>query len=191
VFEASASVIAAACDTVAPQGIVAVVPLQDPGGMPERVSLALVLDSLQDPGNLGTILRTAQAAGADGVWLTPGSVDPYNAKVVRSGMGAHFRLPIHMDTELPDLRVLVTRVDQVLAAATCGKALYFDANWVVPSLLVIGNEAWGVGPEVATILTGSVRIPMPGGAESLNAAVATAVILFEAIRQRSVAGRAG
>jgi TrmH family RNA methyltransferase len=186
VLEVDASVLQHAADTVTPQGVLAVVPFPElePVSVP---GLAVVVDGLQDPGNLGTLLRTAEAAGVGHVLLAPGTVDPYNPKVVRGAAGAHFRLPI---TVADDWEQVGARVHgRAIWLADPGAELaYYDADWTRPSALIIGSEAHGAGPEAKRIATGRLVIPMVGEAESLNAAVSAAVILFEARRQRSSAG---
>lgn len=185
VFQVTDGVLQAAADTVTPQGIVAVVPFSTPPA-PADSTLILVSDGVHDPGNLGTLLRTAQAAGVDHVILAPDTVDPYNPKVVRAGMGAHFRLPMTVVQDWPAIASLVSGRSIWLADAAARRA-YYDVDWTPPSALVIGGEARGAGPEARRLATGSIAIPMAGGAESLNAAVAASVILFEARRQRAQA----
>lgn len=155
--------------------------------LPEDGRLLLLLDGVSDPGNLGTMLRTAAAAGVDAVLLAPGCVDTYNPKVVRGGMGAHLRLPI-LHLEWPQIAPIVERTTVWLAEAS-GATRYTDVDWTQPATLVIGNEAHGPGTAAQALSNGSVMIPMAAATESLNAATAGAVILFEAARQRGF-GRA-
>jgi TrmH family RNA methyltransferase len=177
----SEEVMATISDTETPSGVLAIVPIQ-PRPLPEAPTLFLVLDAVTNPGNLGTILRSAAAAGADGVLLSPGCVDAYNPKVVRGGMGAHLRLPIHhltweeISLQLKGLSVWV--------ATAAGELPYTAVAWQTPSALIIGGEAHGPGPEAMQLATGRIAIPMHRHTESLNAAVAASVILFEAARQR-------
>jgi TrmH family RNA methyltransferase len=174
----SDAVLAACADTQAPQGVVAVLPWLD---LAPRPGVILILDRLRDPGNLGTILRSAEAAGVGLVCLAPGTVDPYNPKVVRGAMGAHFRLP----TSSLDWPTIAERVAgrAVWLADSAGEVTYEAVDWTQPSALIVGSEAAGVGRDAAALATGRVSIPMMGGAESLNAAMAATVILFEAARQ--------
>lgn len=171
-------------ETVAPQGVLAVFPFPEPPPTPPgEVPLALVLDRIRDPGNLGTLLRSAAAAGVTAVYLSAASVDPFNPKVVRAGMGAHFRVPLRpLDPE--DIAAL--RRDyplRVLAAA--GAPTRYDAlDWRGAAAVIVGSEAEGVGPAVAALATTNAAIPLAAGVESLNAAIAGSVLLFEAIRQR-------
>ncbi|RPI55395.1 MAG: RNA methyltransferase [Chloroflexi bacterium] len=175
----SDAVLAACAGTETPQGVLAVVPV--PRVAP-REGLILVVDRLRDPGNLGTLLRSAEAAGAGQVVLAPGTVDAYNPKVVRGAMGAHFRLAV-IEMGWPAIAGLLAGRAVWLAEAG-GKVAYDRVDWTLPSALIVGGEAEGAGEEAAQVATGRVRIPMAGGAESLNAAMAATVILFEAARQR-------
>jgi TrmH family RNA methyltransferase len=178
----SPAVLAAASDTQNPQGLLAVVPMPALP-LPAALTLALVLDGLGDPGNLGAILRAASAAGVQAVFLAPGTVDPYNPKVVRAAMGAHFHLPL-VSTGWDDLARQLAGLDLWLAEARAGTA-YSSVDWRRPSALIIGSEAAGPSTPARRLAANQVHIPMPGPAESLNAAIAAAVILFEAARQRS------
>ena len=142
----------------------------------------LILDRLRDPGNLGTILRTALAAGVEGVLLAPGTVDATNPKAVRAGMGAHFRLPMAaMDWDEIAHAVAGCRV--YLADAR-GSISYTDADWTGRVALIVGGEAAGAGSRAHALAEATVAIPIAAGVESLNAAVAAGVLLFEAARQR-------
>lgn len=179
--EVSEAVMASMSDVETPQGILAVLPMR-PRSLPQSPSLLLVLDGLKTPGNLGTILRTAAAAGADGALLAPGSVDAYNPKVVRGAMGAHLRLPIH-HVNWNEIRDLTNNTTTWLAAAS-GAVSYTDANWRRPSTLIIGSEAHGGSARARKLAQGTIFIPMHADTESLNAAMAAGIILFEAMRQR-------
>lgn len=179
------SVIRAVSDTQSPQGIVAVFPFVERALPADLGKLVLVLDGLSDPGNVGTVLRTAEAAGVRGVILAEGCVDPYNPKVLRGAMGAHFRLQLLDGLSWRQIGVLLGDRAAWLASAG-GGVPYYDVDWTKPSVLVIGSEATGPGAEARRLAAGQITIPMAGGAESLNAAIAAAVILFEALRQQSV-----
>lgn len=186
VMELAPAVFAALTDTVTSQGVIAVLPLpQLPP--PAAPRLALVLDQVRDPGNMGTILRSAEAAGVDLVLLPPGCTDPWSPKVVRAGMGAHFRLPI-LAGDWPVLAHHLAGRPVWLAEAQ-GAVAYDRVDWTVPSVLVIGGETTGLSAEAGRLATGRVAIPMAGPVDSLNAAMAATVILFEAARQRRVAAR--
>jgi TrmH family RNA methyltransferase len=177
----SEAVLAACSDTETPPGLLAVLPMPELA-LPDPLTLALVADGLADPGNLGTLLRTASAAGVQVLFLTEGTVDAFNPKVVRGAMGAHLRLPIVSvpASELPQ-RLAGLRV--WLAEARQGEP-YDRVDWRPPSALVIGGEARGPQDSARALSPSLVHIPMQAGSESLNAAVAAAVILFEIARQR-------
>ena len=174
-------VFAAMAETVTPQGVLALLPMPRPP-LPLTPSLVLVLDGVRDPGNAGTLLRTAAAAGADIVIFGPGAVDPFNDKVLRGAMGAHFRLPLLVVEEWATVRAQLAGLACYVAEASQGIA-YDQVAWRQPTALVVGGEASGPGP-AAQQLCQPVHIPMHGATESLNAAVAGSVILFEAARQR-------
>ena len=180
-FAVSERVMKALADTVSPQGILAVVPFVELAP-PPSLSLALVVDRLRDPGNLGSILRSANAAGVEQVILAPKTVDPYNPKVVRGAMGAHFQLPI-VALSWPEIAETLAGV-QILLADVRAEQAYCEVDWTQPSALIIGGEARGASREARELAAAAISIPMPGEAESLNAAVAASVILFEAARQR-------
>lgn len=171
-------------ETESPPGLLAVVPIRSGLPVPDAV-LSVVADTLRDPGNLGTLLRASAAAGADEMLLGPGTVDAYNSKTVRGGMGTHFRLPIVPLTWPAIASHLAGR--PIWLADAHGDASYTEVDWTRPSALIVGGEADGASEEAKTLATGRVFIPMQRGIESLNAAVATAVILFEAQRQRRLA----
>ena len=191
----SPEVMKAASDTETPQGLLAVLALR-PLPLPPQPDFVLIPDGVRDPGNLGTILRTAAAASVQAVLLPPGSADPYAPKVLRSAMGAHFRLPVHsLDWEA--LRTYLNPPQPALAPAVfladaAGGQPYTQADLRRPLALVIGGEAAGAGAEMAALAQTRLHIPMPGGAdtgrpvESLNAAVAAAILMFEVVRQRSL-----
>jgi len=175
----SEAVLAACADTRTPQGVLAVVPFVQ---LQPRPGLILILDCLRDPGNLGTMLRSAEAAGVGQVLLAPGTVDPHNPKVVRGGMGAHLRLPV-VSLPWPAIAELVAGRAIWLADAAADVA-YDAVDWTLPAALIVGGEASGPGEQACALATGRVSIPMAGGTESLNAAMAATVILFEAARQQ-------
>jgi TrmH family RNA methyltransferase len=177
-------VLDAIADTEEPQGVVAVFPFPEPPTpMSEMSELLLAADGLRDPGNLGTLLRSAVGSGCTAVALTASSVDPYAPKVVRAGMGAHFRIPIRwLDWSQPD--PIFTACRNRFSAESRAPITYDAVDWTAPSALVVGSEARGISDAARSTLTGSVSIPLLGGLESLNAAVAGSIILFEAARQR-------
>jgi len=175
----SEAVMQACAETESPQGVLAVVPFHH---LPSRPGLILIVDRLRDPGNLGTILRSAQASGVGQVILSPETVDLHNPKVVRGAMGAHFWLPIaRLDWDA--IRERVSGRAVWLADAQ-GQVAYHQVDWRAPSVLIIGGEAEGAGQEARSLAGGRVAIPMAAESESLNAAMAATVILFEAARQQ-------
>ena len=178
------SLFARLSDVQTPQGILAVFPI--PQRQPDwqhPAPLMLVLDRLRDPGNLGTLLRAAAGAGVTAVYLTAESADPWNPKAVRAGMGAHFRVPI-LAFDRDAAGSLAARLPHRIVATAEAEHSYDEVDWTGPAALIVGGEAAGVGPELTTWGTAAARIPLAAGVESLNAAVAGAVILFEAARQR-------
>lgn len=173
-------VMAACSETESPQGLLVVLPR--PELRAAALDLVLVLDRLADPGNLGTIMRTCLAAGVDALAITPGSVDPYNPKVVRAAVGAHLHLPI-LYASVEALEASLKHLNIWLAEASAGTP-YDRVDWRPPSAVVIGAEAHGIGQSIRKLAGNQTHIPMASASESLNAAVAAAVILFEIRRQR-------
>jgi TrmH family RNA methyltransferase len=181
VHSVSDTVMAACSDTESPAGILIVAPFPEPE-IPDKLTLALVVDRMADPGNLGTLLRTAWAVGVEVLFLTEGCVDPFNPKVIRAGAGAHFRLPVlelHSDEVVDHLKGM-----ELWVAESREGVAYYEVDWRGPSALVIGSEAHGVGDRIGDVIKKRVHIPMREGVESLNAAVAASVILFEIVHQR-------
>ncbi len=166
-------------DTETPQGVLGVFAWPQPA-IPDVPSLVLVVDGWRDPGNLGTALRTAAAAGVPLVALMPGTVDAYNPKVLRAGMGAHFRVPLRSLTwhalrgQFPDHAVYL---------ADMGGAVPYDAvDWTRPALVVVGEEAHGLSDEARALPHTTIDIPMRHDAESLNAAVSASLLIYAARR---------
>jgi RNA methyltransferase, TrmH family len=171
-------------DTEHPQPLVAICAMPE-NPLPADSSFVVALDGVRDPGNLGTLLRSSAAAGADGVALLPGSVDPWNPKAVRASVGAVFALPLQQFSSAHDIveRTFLSRPNAVVADSD-GELAYDAVDWTQPSLLIIGGEAEGASHEVRTYADIVVNIPMAPGIESLNAAMAGAIIAFEVARQR-------
>lgn len=175
-------------DTVTPQGVLGIVEmpayhleelLQD-----ARHSYVL-LDDVRDPGNLGTIMRTAEGAGMSGVIMSKGTVDLFNSKVVRATMGAIFRVPFYYEENFPEMiEQMKFRNIPVYGTMMQGSMVYDEPDYTCGAGIVIGNEANGISPEVMEVLTAGIRIPMEGKLESLNASVAAAVLMYEVARQR-------
>lgn len=174
-------------DVQTPQGVLAVfsIPHISPD-LTAGTPLVLVLDRLRDPGNLGTLLRSAAGAGVDAVFLAPGTVDPWNTKVVRAGMGAHFRLPL-LPLDAGAMAALRERLPLRAVARADAPLAYDHVEWTLPAALVIGGEAEGISAELQAWGSDEIAVPLATGVESLNAAAAGAVILFEAARQRRAA----
>lgn len=184
------AVLATVSDTVSPQGVIVLaqrpsVPL-DQTLRADGALLLVGLDALQDPGNTGTIIRTAEAAGADAVLSLRGSVDPFAPKTLRSAMGSAFRLPIFCDLE-PERLLTLAADHHCLVVATDGRAStpYTDYDWRQPTLLLLGNEGSGIRPALLEASDVRLSIPMKRPVESLNVATAAAVLLFEARRARA------
>lgn len=194
VFELAAGVLERVASTTSPQNPIAIVRKRDHGSVPNLLAAAtfvVVLDRLGDPGNLGTVLRSAEAAGADLVVLTPGSVDPFNPKVVRSSAGAIFHVPVVTAT-IDDVGSAGMQLIGTTSHGFPGRTVlpYTEADLCGRIGIVMGNEAAGLPDEWSDTVgpVGSwVTIPHRGRSESLNVAMATTVIVFEAARQRTAA----
>lgn len=171
--------LAGMANTETPQGVLAVVPWPELP-IPAAPDLIVVADGWRDPGNLGTLLRTAAAAGVPLVLLTPGTVDPFNPKTLRAGMGAHFRVPV-LAPGWPEVMIRLGGRAVYLADAAA-TVPYDGVDWTHPSALVIGGEAHGVGPQTAALPHTRLLIPMAPGAESLNAAIAASLLIYAARR---------
>ena len=180
VYTLSGHAFAAVADTKTPQGIAAVLSRRV---RPLSGSRLLALDAVQDPGNVGTIIRTADAAGFDGVLLSPDCADLFSPKVLRSTMGSIFRMSFAFPPDLPAaLRDLRTKGYSVLSSQLDGDP-FFERKDVAPSfVLIIGNEGNGVSVSVKAEATHRLRLPMQGGAESLNAAVAAGIMMYDLTR---------
>jgi TrmH family RNA methyltransferase len=181
----------AVAETVTPQGVVAVVAAPEPAVLPESPRLVAVLERCSDPGNAGTVIRTADAVGADAVVLGAGSVDVWSGKCIRASAGSVFNLPVVTTLDVGTaLSALRDRGCQVFGTAADGAleldALSQDARLDAPTAWVFGSEAHGLGPALSDGLDGVVRIPISGRAESLNLAAAAAICLYSSARvQRS------
>lgn len=176
-------------DTKTPQGIMAIVKMLDYNMSDiipkDRTPLIVVLENIQDPGNLGTIIRTAEGAGATGILMSKDTVDIYNPKVIRSTMGSLFRMPfIYSDNIVESVKELKKNNIKTFAAHLMGRNFYYDENMSQPMAVLIGNEGNGLTDELSNEADIRIKIPMEGKLESLNAAVSTAVVLYESMRQR-------
>ncbi len=180
VYELPAHVLAAVCDTKTPQGIAAVVRMKEQSALGKHI---VVLDGVQDPGNVGTIIRTADAAGLDGVLLSTQCADVFSPKVLRATMGSIFRMNLRTTDDLPgELTKLREKGYSILSSQLDGTPFYEREKVAEQFALIIGNEGNGVSEQVQQTATHRVRLPMRGGAESLNAAIAAAIMMYELMR---------
>jgi TrmH family RNA methyltransferase len=181
VLELAPGVLERVAATVTPQPVLAVFPMLDVPVVPASGRFVVVMADVRDPGNAGTVLRSADASGADAVVCCGGTVDPYNPKTVRASAGSLFHVPIVVERDAAAALHALSGYRRVGAVVRGGED-YTDYDWTQPSALVLGNEAAGIGGELA--LDARVVIPMQGRAESLNVGMACAVLCFEAARQR-------
>ena len=201
VFHLAPGVLERVADTVTPQPVLAVLPMlwdpdPDPGQTatkapwpPDPGALIVVLVDVRDPGNAGTVLRAADAAGATAVVFAAESVDPYNPKTVRSSAGSLFHIPFAVHPDPITLAAGFSAAGfRTLATVVRDGEDYAALDWSVPSAVFFGNESSGLDPALSARLDGAVAIPMAGQAESLNVGVASAVVAFEAFRQRRGGG---
>ncbi|MEG1416231.1 MAG: RNA methyltransferase [Clostridium sp.] len=184
-YEIEESVLESICDTVNPQGVIGVCrkslyEVEDALG-----NLVAIIDGVQDPGNMGTIIRTCDAAGVSGIVILKGTVDIYNPKVLRSTMGSIFHMPIvHIDSLLSIKSRLDEKNYNILATSLEAKSSLYDYDFSNNTAFILGNEANGVSSESFSLATDLIIIPMEGSAESLNVGVANGVIVYEALRQK-------
>ncbi|WP_103124955.1 TrmH family RNA methyltransferase [Nostoc cycadae] len=180
----SEEVLGAIATTIQPDGVVATARRSESINQVPFDGIVLALETIQDPGNLGTIIRTAAAAGASGLWLSDDSVDLDNPKVLRASAGQWFRLNMAV-TE--DLSTTVQQSQQagmqVIATLPTAKLTYWEIDWRKPSLILLGNEGAGLSADLAKMADKQVNIPLSPGVESLNVAIAAALMLYEARRQ--------
>ena len=189
----SDTVFAYVSDTKTPQGVMCVVRQRNKTAKKwerliekeQQKPFFLVLDNLQDPGNMGTVIRTAEAAGVTGILMSADCVDVYNPKTIRSTMGSVYRMPLWYAEDICEaVRELKRQGIHTYAAHLEGTVVYDEAEYREGTAFLIGNEGNGLRQEVAELADTWVRIPMAGHVESLNAAIAAAVLMFEAGRQR-------
>lgn len=178
------TVMGAMSDTETPQGVLAVLPTPALTP-PDDPDFVLVIDGVSDPGNLGTIMRAAASAGVPLMLAASGTVDVTNPKVVRAAMGAHFRLPVRQRSWEGITAMLSDQT--VFLADSGGGAAYHRIDWRQPCALIVSDEAHGPSEHAARLAAARVTIPMPGGMESLNVAMATSILLFEWVRQHTPA----
>lgn len=184
----SDNVFAQMSDTRTPQGILAVIKMAEYGIVDiiaHDKGLYVIVENLQDPGNLGTIIRMSEAAGVDGIIMSPNTVDIYNPKTIRSTMGSLYRVPfVYADDFAGTLEQMKSKGVELYAAHLEGSVEYTEPDYTKASAFVIGNEGNGLTDAVTNICSNRIRIPMAGKVESLNAAIAASVLTFEAARQR-------
>lgn len=191
-YEATTEVMAKCSDTVHHQGVFAVIrkyhrSLQEVLDEPD--ALVLAADRVQDPGNAGTMIRSADAAGATAVILGKGCVDLYNPKTIRSTMGSLFHLPV-LEWDLKDaLRQAAERGIRIVSATLDAEQSFYDIDFTRSTWILMGSEAHGVSPDLLSLVNQRVKIPMKGRAESLNVAMASTIVLYEAFRQRHFYGK--
>ena len=179
-YSLSEHVFSAVTDTRTPQGIAAVVSRRVPPADGQRL---IALDAVQDPGNVGTIIRTADAAGFDGVILGPECADLFSPKVLRSTMGSVFRMGFSFPDDLPALlRDYRCRGYSVLSSQLDGEPFFERRNVSHSFILIVGNEGNGISDPVKSVATHHLRLPMRGGAESLNAAVAAGIMMYDLMK---------
>ena len=175
-------------ETVNPQGILAVCHIKEFDVTNVDYSNSpffVVLENVTDPGNMGTLIRTADAAGADGIFLSKGCVDIYNPKVIRATMGSIFHLPIYRNLNLMELMEDFKNNNvKTLAAHLKGTSTPYKVDMTTACAVIIGNEANGLSDEISEMASDLVKIPMPGKAESMNAGIAGGILIYEAVRQR-------
>ena len=178
----------AVSESKTPQPVMAVVRMKQHSReelLAHSAKFIVVAHRLQDPGNLGTIIRTAEAAGASGIALTENTVDPYNAKSVRASMGSILRLPVVSVGDLQTfLKTCTVKGFQTAATVVTGEKTHFDVDLTKPTVMVLGQEGAGLSEDIIAGIDLRVRIPMAETIDSLNVATAAAVILYEALRQR-------
>ena len=191
------AVLSAIATTVHPNGVVAIAHYPANSSLAPSLQahadasfLGVAVETLQDPGNLGTIIRTAAAVGIDGLWTSQNSVDLTHPKVLRASAGQWFRLPMEANA---DVSTVISQLQsgcedgplQVIATCPDTTMSYWDVDYTKPSLILIGNEGAGLSQQLLAIATHHIQIPLSPDVESLNAAIATALILYEAKRQRN------
>lgn len=172
------------CSTETPQGVLAVV-INKEDKLKDAHGFYLLVDGVQDPGNLGTLVRTADAAGALGVILLKGTVDVFNEKTLRSTMGSIFHLPIVEFKDLDELRNLMTFGFKLIVSSLGGEKNFYDEKLLGKIIIAVGNEGSGISKDIEDLADSKVKIPMPGHAESLNVAIAGSIMMYEYVRQNS------
>ncbi len=182
VSQLDARLLAELSELKTPSGIIALIEIPKPDRQVGQSRFALLLEDIQDPGNLGSMLRSAAAAGCDAVFLSHGCADAWSPKVLRAAMGGHFTLRIYENQDLPG--VARSYPGALVAASLQARVSLYDCDLSGKVAFMIGNEGAGLSAAMLSLAAHNVHIPMPGKVESLNAAAAAAICLFEAARQR-------
>ncbi|ERT04021.1 RNA 2'-O ribose methyltransferase substrate binding family protein [Lyngbya aestuarii BL J] len=181
--EVNERVLQAIATTVNPDGIIATAPRPQPQTVAIS-QIGLALETVQDPGNLGTMIRTAAAAGVDGLWLSNDSVDLDHPKVLRASAGAWFRLPMAVCGDLTEQLTLAQQQGvQIVATLPDADLTYWELDFQQPTIVLLGNEGAGLSSSLTALANQHVQIPLSGGVESLNVAICAALMLYEAQRQ--------
>lgn len=183
VYSVTDQVLKSISSTDTPQGIVAVVNNKSIN-VENKQGFYILADKVQDPGNMGTIIRTAHATGALGIIITKGTVDIYNEKTLRSTMGSIFHIPVIQDDSLSQLNFLKNNGFKLIVSSLDTDNNFFDVDLRNKSIIAVGNEGNGISKELLDMSDVKIKIPMPGGAESLNVSIAASVMMFEVVRQK-------
>ncbi len=183
----SHEVLEAIATTANPDGIVATAPRKPPKTPTLPCSLGIAVETLQDPGNLGTVFRTAAAVAVEGLWMSRDSVGYDHPKVLRASAGQWLRLPFaEVDTLEETVAQAKAQGMKVVATLPRAPQMHWDYDWTQPTMILLGNEGAGLSEPIATLADEAISIPLADGVESLNAAISLAVVLYEAQRQRSL-----
>ncbi len=185
----SPEVLKSIASTVTPDGVVAIAPRRnvwasESGKPQDTATLGVILETLQDPGNLGTIIRTAAGAGSDGLWISHDSVDLGHPKVLRASAGQWFRMPMATVDVVSQAKTLRENGAQIIATTAVAELDYWQLDLRQPTVFLMGNEGAGLSNELMACASETVKIPVISGVESLNVAISTALLLYEAKRQR-------
>lgn len=188
IFVISDSIFKEISGTENSQGVLAIVNMKEEKHNIED-GLYVLVDKIQDPGNLGTIIRTAHSAGCQGIILSSGTVDLYNEKTLRSTMGSVFNIPIIHDEDLTFIKTLMNNKYSLVCSSLQTDKNFYEVNLVNNSIIVVGNEGNGISDEIMNMATSKVKIPMLGNTESLNVAIAASIMIYESVRQKLIVNK--